>query len=307
MTDALIDYLLTDLNESNCCLIYDQMMNFQNVNLLQLDDVKVMIINDTKKAFESEYFTKIQPSTLISLLNFDKLNISELDLLKACWRYVKDNVNAFENDSSKESKRNFFKQFRNFIRFDKIDPDDLANFEHIDDLLTYEELAFLLLHSHNPKMPLNIECLTKRMIGNSFYSVFYECNFDCYGSVTTTLKVNEKVNIKVIHTSVKSTKDLNLIIRNAQNIDLKLEIEKFVLNDKWSFKFKKCFEVQENTDYKLEFQSKGNTYVTVSLQKISEFKVNRKNLIFQLYFQSGSFHYIAQIDFLIPNNRISLP
>lgn len=53
---------------------------------MPLNEVRDLIISNSKLAFEDEHFTRIDLHTLVDLLQFDQLNIAEFEVLRCCSR-----------------------------------------------------------------------------------------------------------------------------------------------------------------------------------------------------------------------------
>ena len=90
LCDSLLKCIEENLDPANFCLIYDQLIKIQKVKDVKstLNYVKNLIGQCGQEAFKNKYFTQIDQDTLIDLLKMENLDISEIDALKACAKWV---------------------------------------------------------------------------------------------------------------------------------------------------------------------------------------------------------------------------
>ena len=97
------DLLENSLKISNVCLAYDQLAKLEIGDSL-IRDFKHRITAWFSEACASDSFTQIGQDTLVCILKFDVLNISELDLLKACMRWTDNEVAKRHSEADQASK-----------------------------------------------------------------------------------------------------------------------------------------------------------------------------------------------------------
>ena len=131
---ALTDYIKAKLNAENSCLIYDQLIKIGEREEILLADVRTIIIENSQKAFASEHFTQIDQETLISLLSPNKLNIAEIDLLKAVSRWVDCKVQRQGLPMNDMNRQLAFEPIKRYISFTAFTPDQITACEAIKHL-----------------------------------------------------------------------------------------------------------------------------------------------------------------------------
>ena len=218
-----------------------------------------MIIENSQKTLESEHFTQIDQETLISLLSLDRLSVDEIDLLVAVSKWIDCEVQRQGLPVNGENRRQVFQPIKSYILFTALTPENIANYEEIDELLTFEERGSLVLHLLNKRNPLVIELKTPRR--TSVCSVFvvdalYVGDLDY--SETTGLLVNRRVSIRKIYTTHSgSAQHLCLQIQDSNREDLTSNIEKSVQDGRLCFSFNPPFDLEPNTNYTLQVDGGG--------------------------------------------------
>ena len=155
-----MDYVKRMMNESNSCLVYEQLIKIQPDNKL-VNQAKRLIQFKTKCGFKSDFFLQIDLNTLLDLLDMD-LCISEIELLKVCANWTHEEVLRLGLEPNSINKQNVFKPIKEYIKFSDLTLEALEGFSQIQDLLTIDELASLFLHLIDKRTPLSINCKTSR-------------------------------------------------------------------------------------------------------------------------------------------------
>lgn len=308
---SLIKQLEKYLYVSNCVIIYDQLMQLDAGNDL-LTKSKTMIELYSAEAFKSKQFEKIGQDTLINLLKFKQLNITEFEILDACSRWVNAEVIRRGLSPTIENKRNVFKPIKPFIKYSDLSLEDLKKCKDTDDLLTYEEIGMLFVHSINSAKPLTIDCQTTRK-KLELSVVFVVKNLLIYVETTEIsgfLNVNRKVFIRLIGTYLYIDADrLQLTIFNSSGDELVSYEDGILLRGpmtQCSFVFNELFEVDANKDYRLVFRfipaRPGNMgRFDASNNMVLRYLKNDIQIDFKLRFEPLRFHIIEKIEFYVPS------
>ena len=311
LNDVLFRYVKQNLDTFNC-LIYDQLIKNQKANPLILDPVKCFIKLNTKQVVENEFFTKIDEDTLLDLLTMDGLSISEIELLKACARWVNEQLLRKGLTSNPENKREIFKPIKNYIKFSDFSFDQMKGFDEIYDLLTVEETASFFAHLLNESRPLSIECKTKRKTIN-LYSIFSNLsdssiNLSCF---YTSISANQTCFIRMISTSLHKSIDITEMSIEKDKEKLELSFEKKVIDDYWCFNFEDGFKMNSYVYYRLYFKlNETKLPKQVSNNTKLELKEGETNFVFNfapvyvsfLCDKDDSYHCIEKIDFYVYEN-----
>ena len=311
LNDVLFRYVKQNLDTFNC-LIYDQLIKNQVTNPLVLDHVKRFIKLNTKKVVENEFFTKINEDTLLDLLTMDELSFSEIELLKACDRWVNEQLLKKGLISNPENKREIFKPIKNYIKFSDFSFDQMKGFDEIYDLLTVEETASFFAHLLNESRPLSIECKTKRKTIN-LYSIFSYLNYEptILPHFHTSISANQTCFIQMITTSLNKDIDIHQLLIEKNREKLELNFEKKLIGNNWCFNFEDGFKMNSGVNYRLYFQLKQTKLLKqVSNNTKLELKKGETNFVFNLEpllesltivneYNSYRFHCIYKIDFYV--------
>lgn len=304
MLDALIDRVREQLNGSTCFLIYDQLSKLQLVKTdLLLFETREFIKSNSQAAFKSDLFLQIDQDTLIDLLNFEQLSISEIDLLKACSKWVEFEVMRSKLPPSTESKKAAFLPIRHLIRWSDLNPFEVASFGEIHSLLNDKEIASLLMHLLNKSNPLAIDWQPIHPSRNAGLSCVVFRKFGTPRSLFTyqmLVKVDKEVYVKIIRTGIQHVANLpdpTLSILSHGAV-LNLKVQKFIENSKWCFKFADEFALKPDSDYQFFLQQKSlapalwSNENPVLVETFSGFTFSNVNT-----WQYG-FHLIEKIEFL---------
>ena len=124
LVNDLLERFKEELNETNCCLIYDQLIKLgKSESALNL--VRTLIEINTETAFNTKYFTQISQDTLIDILQMKYLNIDEVDLLIACSKWVDAEVDRKLLEPTIENKQKAFAPLKCLINFTDLNLDKI--------------------------------------------------------------------------------------------------------------------------------------------------------------------------------------
>ena len=308
LANNLLERIKNELNESNCCLIYDQLIKLQKEEST-LNYVRNLIELNSEAAFKNNYFSQIDQTTLIDILKMKSLNINEIDVLIACSKWVDAEIERQMIEPIIENKRKMFVPLKCLINFTEMNADQVGKIgEILRVLLNNDEIASLFLHLFDKTQPLTIKNETIRT-KPKLYSVsakpvsFYfnnvhskRLNFQDY------LAVNQSVLIASIKTLLgDSVNNLDLkIAKNEELLDLKHE--KVSIDGKWSFKFDKLkdfLKLDAGNEYKLHFTFINTDIYKANLSSDFTFKLqeDNKSIEFEIKPNSLGFHCISEIEF----------
>ena len=158
------EYIKRKLTAENSCLIYDQLIKIGGPMEISLALVGAVIMENSKQAFESEYFKQIEQETLIRLLSLDELSIDEFHLFKAVLKWVDCELQRQGLPKNGENRRRVFEPIKGYIRFTALKSEQIANCGDIIELLTEEERGSVLLHRLNSDSRLVIKPKTARKV-----------------------------------------------------------------------------------------------------------------------------------------------
>ncbi|XP_037047780.1 BTB/POZ domain-containing protein 3-like [Bradysia coprophila] len=262
MNDTILSFIKNALNTSNCCIIYDQLMQFPSDYVcVPLDQVKTLIRYNSVLAFKNRHFVDISEATLVDLLSMDALTINEIDVLKSCALWVAEETERQNSQSNVTNKRKVFEPIKNLIRFSKITFDQLRKFNPIKDLLSNDELSSLLLYLLNITN-FTIECHTAREkleLKSAFCKKHsakdYYPSKQCLSELSVVFKSRGSIFVTHVYTFLpKSVEDLEFSIM-LNELNVKLNYEKLLSEDDncWYFRFIDFVEINMTKTYTFVF------------------------------------------------------
>ena len=284
----------------NSILIYEQLSKIGK-ELVPLAAVKSMIQTNSKVAFESKNFMQIGQETLIGLLSLDKLNIKEIELLAAVSKWVDSEAQRQGLAVNTENRRKVFEPIKSYILFTSMTPEEIANRKEIVELLTVEERGSLVLHLLNKNSPFIFEPKTSRKAGESSLSVFVSDSSsavaDFPGTIFVDLKVNRRVDIIAIYSTLSLVEDLSLNISDAdrKRLDLK-KMNRLKKDGRWCFTFDPPLNLEPNSLYFLDFKGGRQTEVSDLFNMQRELR-HENSTIFNLDFDPIG-HCVRGLDFI---------
>ena len=312
LKEGLIVSSVSRLNRFTACILFDQFlkMPFEKIGSFVFKE-KEAILNEFKKtiqahskaAFESESFLAIEADTLIQILRFEFLNLPELDVLKACLRWMNAEIVRLGLVPVAENKRKVFSSIKSFVRFTDLRDKELSDLSELKEVLSPDEYASLFLRLTGKCDQIAIKYKNERKVGRKVYEVKNNEFFSGGIIVNTTgkLRANKKVCITFIETSLPSRAE-NLKFRifkeeQGEFVPLPfLESAPYLCNENWCLELERAFEIDPDLDYKfsLEFSygkrgysSKGSSFVTDDGQNKFELTLS----------DFGNYHCISGFNF----------
>ena len=262
---------MTKLNKFNVCLLYDQFleMPFDKIGGLIYEktpfkEFEKFIQAYSKAAFESESFLEIETETLVRILSFEFLNLPELDVLKACFRWVNAEIERLELVPTAENKRKVFVPIKSFVRLTDLGYEQFGELSELKEVLSPEEYASLLWRFAGKCDKIATECKTERKVGGKVYGVKIHPNYQNENvkrsNFTVILQANQKVCITSIQTTITSlTRSLELKVfkyeESMENyVQLPfLEFATYLVEKKWCLEPGRALEIDPHVNYKFIF------------------------------------------------------
>lgn len=218
-----------------------------------------MIELSSREVFTSDDFKRISQEGLMSLLKFEQLNISEYELLQACFGWVDDELRRQRQELSQANRIMLFGEIKNLIRFGDLKFEDVGTLE-IESYLTIDEIGSMLLHLSNRLKPLAIEYRSPRELFRKFkYSVqasedgVMSGNFNTR-EVSFRLRVNKRVFVENIEMQSLSISDAIFceILMDGSKTELNSKHVAIKNDTNWLICFEhQRLELQPNLDYQL--------------------------------------------------------
>ena len=138
-----------------------------------------MIAVRCSEAFASDDFRKIDEDTLIHILKFNRLNITELDLLKACLRWTDSEFERRHLEGEEVDKRTVFGSIKHLVRFNDLKQSDFCSILNLNNYLTMKEIISIFNHISHPSEPVkpdyrSLRASHKTQVANGVqFSYFY--------------------------------------------------------------------------------------------------------------------------------------
>lgn len=287
------------MNNANCCLIYDQLIQIPTETSF-LDSIEMMIMKNTKIAFASDQFVKINRNTLIKILKLKYLEIDEIEIMKACLRWINEELKRENCDSTLNKQRALFQPIKGLIRFTDLTIDELMKFHEIECLLTDEEVGSLFMHLSNKSRPFKIQYEFAGRNSRTF-KLFSKCDMLASllpNPIVMLLNVSQKLLIHSIHTSLKPETYSLTFSAKENNKVMDLVYSMSICQKKWRIDFGEPMRVLPGSatyEITLKFKTSGLEYSLLSNRSKLEFGNNQQSVIFDLIFDS--YHCIEQIEF----------
>ena len=158
LTQACVEYLQTDLDASNACLLLSQSRLFDETELTQrCFDV---IDSQTKEALQADSFTDIDYQTLKLILSRDTLCINEAAVFAAAQRWAEAECFRQGYDATPEQCRGVLGDALYLIRLPTMTHDEFADCAEQFGLLSKQEIIdifFFLSAKKKPQLRFPIE------------------------------------------------------------------------------------------------------------------------------------------------------
>ena len=158
----LTDHIAKNCEDvSNVSLIYDQLLKLGIKDPL-VSEIEQRIATRFFEVCASESFEQIDEKTLVSILNFNILNVSEFELLKVCLRWTDNKVARQRLSAGQASKRATFEPIKHLIRFGDIKLKKIGSIIGLENYLTFEEIGALFVHLFHPSCPTQVSYQSPR-------------------------------------------------------------------------------------------------------------------------------------------------
>lgn len=305
MIDDLNGYVKHSLNVSNACIVYDQMLAFKAKLNGPIEESRLRCITiikaNAEEAIKADTFTAINQQTLISILNFDYLRISEFELLKACLRWTDAELKRRDLKVTAANRRTIFESIQGLIAFRVLSLEELGQVE-IESFLSTEHVASIFLNLSNPSKSSSVAYSAKRT-PFQLYSVGPKGELALLGftsdsqMVRFVLKVNKAAFVESISV---------LPIRNVRSVTLEIGRD----NQRLISRSKVCgyeqsarvqldrLQLLANVSYKVDFtflavretcRHCGSSASTVTVSQEQTLKSENGEFVFNFSKISGNF------------------
>jgi len=260
MADRLMNRFKSDYDFENALLFYDQLLRFEEKEHFEvlMNEVKFVIQSCGDQILKNDQILDINQTTLLNVLMFESLNISEFDILKAVSRWTTAECLRSCLKVNPTNKRNIFKPFKRLIDWSLITVEQLREFNTIEELLTFEEVAslFVYLLDQSKKFVLNTDIHRKLFKYHETLSqgaISWDVSKYTESEFAILLNVNKSIILSKIHTFIpESVKNFRFTIFENE---IDLEIENYFSNeDKMVVvEFEEDPHIDKGKDYKLVF------------------------------------------------------
>ena len=321
----LADYLAEKCREiPNVCVIFDQLLKLatliekSQISRETCESLKFLIGAGFSNACASASFNEISEDTLVAILHFHMLNISELDLLKACFKWTEHQVVSLKLEANQSNKRKIFEPIKRLIRFGDLSVADfsLLHQQHpLGDYLSLDEIANLFMFLSQPCNPPPIDCQSPRVPAKARVARGRRGeNVKLYCSLDFSVKCPKKTcicSIKTFAFSDASSYDLKFKIYQDQgykeiSVGAKIVRKKENYYSSWLIDFSECICIFEpNTNYKLYFSFQktnpnygGSNSLSLDASQDLILKSDKDDVVVEISPSSGSSsHCIESIDY----------
>ena len=321
LIQEITDYLIRKSTDVlNVCVIFDQILKLTIGDSL-ISDVKGRIAAMFREACTSDSFKQISQDTLITILNFNMLNIAEVELLKACLRWTDKEVVKQNLEANQANKRKIFQPIKHLIRFGDLSLTEFSSILEIENYLTLEEIASIFLHLNSPHKPIQIYYRAPRGPHKAHVARTRTRTKDalyCQAAVSALdfyIQANQRVLISLIKTLSTDCRSLKIkIFKGDEMLVSKRAVRAHQPDDQesndddyeqWAVDLN--LELEPNTEYILQFtftsdfvnlNSLGSRYHRTYAQTSNEMtlKSDDSEAVFTIKSDLGC-HCIESIDF----------
>ena len=292
LTDLIINNRLEVLN---VCVIYDQLLKLGICESL-IGEVKNLIVARFSEACASNSFLRISENTLVAILSFNKLNTAELELLKACFRWIDSQV--------PKSKRIKFQRIKHLIRFGDLSLTDFGSISKLEKYMTMEDIASVFLHLSQKSYPIQIAYQSPRGPRDTHLTREINCetlNFDyLIREFKLSFSVNERIRLFSITTLPVSSTCTSLHFQILKDDQVSYGTNIVACKVKENFKswtIQLDLILQPKVNHKMRFSfsfgESGNNYLDVSSEM--DLESTEDEIVFKI--ESDRSHCIERIAF----------
>ena len=153
LAGACVEYLVTNVEASNACLLLGHSRLFDEPELMQR--CLGVIDSQSEEVLQSDSFTGVDYKTLEQILIRDTLCVEETIVYAAACRWAEAECTRQGRDISPQQCREVLGDALYLLRFPTMTLDDFANGAAQSELLSYQEIADLFLYhtsKHKPKL-----------------------------------------------------------------------------------------------------------------------------------------------------------
>lgn len=117
LCEKLIEFIKTKISIENSVLIYDQFLELNLLEGFNLDKLTEIISLHAVLVLNSDFFLKINEKTLIELLGNNCLIIDEIDLFRACLKWINYQLGNQKLEINSANQKVFFDKIKSLLRF----------------------------------------------------------------------------------------------------------------------------------------------------------------------------------------------
>ena len=173
---ACVEYLETNLDSSNACMLLNHSLLFDEPELMQRCWNVIDI--QTEEVLQSDSFIDIDHKTLEAILSRDSLDANEADLFVAATRWAEAECTRQGRDTSPHECREVLGEALYLLRFPTMTPRDFADGAGKSGILDMQEINDLLFHltaTDKPKLMFPTTCRKKRPMRRCLRFATYSC------------------------------------------------------------------------------------------------------------------------------------
>lgn len=305
--ERLLEHIENNLNKSNCTLIFDQLLKIEKENVC-LDLVESFIKLNASAAFHSDSFLQIDQQSLIRLLNFDYLNVSEFDILIACLRWAHAKLKEANKKATLTNVQKELNGVKCLINFTDLTVDELSRVKQSDlrNILSFSEMGSLFFYLNDKTIKPNLEYQANRRATRPFavedkgvYLGSFRESFE-----KRKLSSSRKILISSLFTFISSDYEqarLTITIEGEKS-PIKMNIQKEACESSWVFHFRPYFEVDPQKKYLLKVVSGFKSSMLAS-KGVFEYNQTGTDYQVKIYlsalndYYDNSYHFFRKILF----------
>ncbi|ESO11618.1 hypothetical protein HELRODRAFT_156237 [Helobdella robusta] len=294
---ACVDYLKSNLNGDNACMLLAQARLFDEPQLATM--CLEVIDHSTLEAVAADSFTEIDLETLCIVLQRDSLEIRESNLYSAVIRWAQAECSRNNLTATAENQRRVLDKALNFIRFPLMSIEEFASGPAQSNLLSDKEVVQIFLYfTAKPRPSIRFsdaarccvvskeECVCRfgkveKRWGYSGHTdrirfmvsrKIYVVGFGLYGSIHSSAKYF--ANIQLMHSDFRSVCGENDVVYSSQGNTETIKVM-----------FKEPIEISPNVSYTAcaTIQGPDSYYGAKGVRKVVAGKTT-----FQFFYNAGN-------------------
>lgn len=222
--EELSKYLKEMAHPLFCFGIYDQLNKIKYIDdvseCLPFEYFDYIIQTSTLGYFGSASYLQMNQDSLIKILKNDTMNVSEIDLLKACVNWVDAEVKRKNLEPTTENTRKIFEPLKQFICFSQINDSDLKKFKKIQQYLDPQDCVDFFLNSSDLSSSSRLDFERKRERLERSRIGFKLSKANCsYNKVEFTLKVSQPFSVSCFYSYCDFLDESNKLYEDDKEID----------------------------------------------------------------------------------------